>query len=968
MSTPAVPTLLDRLIDSASRGEQLDLSRPASGNRQKFPADYISDLLRGVGGTTGTSSPPGGNLEQVRAIRIRGPAITGELDLSGRREGPLPPLEFEDCVFEKDICLRGAWLSWVSFRNCRIVHLDADECKIDCSLILDGIESPPEGHHLSWADREAAAANSSKELPPDGHRRGVHDSAAGLGLCWIELSNASIGGDVKVTSSRLCAPPRRPEFVSGRDLARYALDLRGSEIKGSLIAQPGVRAVGGISIASARIAGDVRGKGAELLAVEGFAFFAQNCHIAGNLILSRSEPGDLPFRAIGSVSFYGGEIDGALWMDGAFIQCSQDQPTALMAPHIEVDDTFTIAGSVSGPINMENVRIGSNCELNLYVVGNLSGVSNQRLLDCKNVGVQGSYRIWGLRFNEPEIRLFETLTARKVVKARMRTLLCYPGWHLIEIILRNKPSSPSETVKPLWNEVTVSLLWDGKEEAILLDGYSHRFHELNTRAGLLRLDNETAAEEYVRLFAAHISGPNGAFFLLADVEGAGSELRNYLGESTRPIATKRIPADGEPDTFSIEADVIYASTMFRALLYVTRSNGMVEMKEDGLATPVSVPTSTYYDAPYRIDTDESRDLPPLFPKKWKPLPAETAEKLLEAAGRSPTPVQGPRALFDLTGAAVKRLEDADGTAVGRSVRLQLEGFRYEQIEEPSQTSQVSPLLSKTALALYRITLGEPIRPVVSDIRKLIAATIRSGLAKARASILGAWMFLRNSKQVVQRQLLSLATHKFLISRNQERKSQSWQRRLSWLALQYEWLWGFYAVEASTFVPQPYDQLAAVLRAQGKFEDSRRILSRKLTLERHLKRSAWLRPLWWLYWLGFDYGLSAGRALATLLLFIALGVVAARSANSHGLLVAATSPVPGADISAYTPCGANNSPTLYAVEEFIPVASLRSAPSCRVRSNAHLWRFGEVAYRILGWIILSLSILTFTGVARRHLKK
>jgi len=902
-------------------------------------------------------------------------------------------MEFEDCVFKEEICLRGAWLSWVTFKCCVIVHLNAEECKIDCSVMLDGIASSIEATQLSWSDREGSVADSSKALAPAGHPLGTHKGVGGLGLCWVELRNASIGGDVKVMSSQFCVPPPRAGFVSGQDSPQYALDLRGSEIKGSLIAQPGVRAVGGISISNARIAGNVWGNGAELLAVEGSAFFAQNCHIAGNLILSQDKRGNQPFRAIGCVSLFGGEIDGALWMEGAFIQSSRTQPTALLAPHIRVDHTFIVSGSVAGPIWVENARIGSDCELKLSVVGNLSRSSEPELLvDFKNVNVKGSFKINDLRFNEPARRLAENPEERAVVRARVRQLLCYPGWHLIEIICGPKPFGTAES---LWKNVTVSLLWDRDKEAILLDGLSARFHELNKRKGVLRLDDTATVEEYVRLFAAHISGLYGPFFLLADVEEAGSELRNHLGTSTRRITTEKITAtDNKPERFLIEADVIYASTLYRARFSVTPQDGAVEMEEDSPAIPF-VLTTTYFDAPYRIDTDESRRLPPLFSKEWEPLSTEVAEKLLEAAVRRPPPVQEPRARFDLTGAAVKRLEDANGTAVGRSVRLQLEGFRYEQIhEQPAPISQVINFPFEITRTLSRKTPVAFVVLIVFGILHLIAITIRPPLTMVFGMIRRAWVFLRNAKQVIERRLFSFVAHKFLVSRNEEKELGSWQKRLNWLALQYESHEDFYAVDASTFFPQPYDQLAAVLRAQGQFEDSRKILSRKLTLERHMKRSVWLRLAWWFYRLGFDHGLSAGRAFITLLLFIVLGVIAARSANSEGLLVAEASAQasPGDGIPAPTPCSAKNSPTLYAVEEFIPVASLRSAPSCRIRAfdpsrdgspktgssftsrirraatDPRVWRFGEVFYRILGWIILSLSILTFTGVARRHMEK
>jgi hypothetical protein len=937
---------------------------------------------------SGTAPSAVANLQQPRAVRLKCAEIVGRLDLSGRRERPLPPIEFEDCIFSDQICLRGAWLGSVAFKSCQLIHIVAEECKIDGSLILKEISSSADATPLSWSDRAPSGAAESAA----GDSAVAHKGPAGLGLCWVELGNASVGGDVRVESSRFCVPRPRPGFVQGHDLPRYALNLRGIEIKGSLLVEPGVQAVGGISIANARVAGNLRGNGAELLAVEGSAFFAQNCRIAGNLILSHGKSGNHPFRAIGGVWLFGAEIDGALWMQGAFVQSNQAEEAALMAPHTKVDHTFTISGSVAGPINLQNAKIGSDCALKLSVVGNLTERREPQLLvDFKNVNVKGSFQINDLRFNEPGRLLAESLATRTIVRAQTRKLLSYPGWYLVEITCRVKPA----IVDFLWREVTLSLLCKGNNEAILLDGLANRFHELNEKAGVLHLDNVAEAEEYARLFAAHISGPNGPFLLLADVEEAGPELRRQLGTSTRPMAVEKVTAD-EPQRYLIEADVIYASTLFRARLSVSAKDGKVTMQEDDLARPVFVSTSTYFDVPYRIDADASRRLPPVFSKGWEPLPTETAEKLLADATRRPTPVYEPRAQFDLTGAAVKRLEDAGGTAVGKSVRLQLEGFRYEQIEEKGSRPH-SPLWASVFQVVTKTPRNTPLWFLglifVLAVAALIApvSIIVSVIRKAWELLKEGNQFIRNARQIILDRLSLLATHQFRVIRNDAKPERSWQKRVNWLALQFASnREGFYVADEATFFPQPYDQLAAVLRSQGQFEDSRRILSHKLTLERHTKRSVWLSLTWWFYQLGFDYGLSAGRALVTLLLFIALGVIAARSADRHGLLV---SEQPSAQISLQTtPCSAQNSLTLYAVEEFIPVASLKSSSSCRIRAfdaskdnsssprpsfisrirhlavDPRFWRFGEVFYRILGWIILSLSIITFTGVARRHIEK
>lgn len=989
MAAPAGPTMFSLLAAAAWKGEQLTLPRDAKGNRATIQEEDISDLMRGMF-RPGVAAP-GGGTPPVLALRIKDAEITGTLNLSGRREKPFPPLEFEDCIFKEEICLRCAWMSWLSFTNCRMVHLQADGCKIDGSLVLDRIESSANRTTLSGST--AAPADSA------GHPTNSHPGAAGLGLCWIELRNATIVGDFKAKSCKFCAPPARRNFNKAQDRPEFALDLQGMDLRGSLTTEPDLLAVGGMSITNAHIAGNVWGRGAELLAVEGDAFSAQNCHIGANLVLSHHEKQTkMPFRTIGCVRLFGGKIGGIVRMDGAFIQPNETEPTAIMAPYIKVDDYVHIAGSVAGPIFLENAHIGADCTLDLSVVGDLFGGTTPRLVDFKNASVEGSFNIQDLKFNDPIRRWSDPREVLEIVQARSRKLRCYAGWHLVEI--RRKTTrgtdSESEIVTLLWEEKTVNLLWDGKDEAIPLDGFSARFRDLNKRIGVLGLKDTADAEEYLRLFASNINGQNGPFFILAGVEEAGPLLRDHLDRRPRAIETR----DLNDKVFEIEADVVYASNLFRARFHVTKKDGIVQMVADDLIPPELILISTYFDAPFRIDLDQARKLPSLFTlQDWEAMEAKKAGALLKTAEECPTPVQeDTRAQFDLTGAAVKRLEDADGEAVGRSVRLRLEGFRYQQMGQTSSPFSLSRSFRQTVEVYEKKPLLYALLVLLGAL-KLIGGIIRLLLAPLFEIIRTVWKFLQKPRQLIVRGYFSIVADKFLVSRNEKKKLPPWQKRLNWLALQYPsykdfYRHVFYAVESSGFLPQPYDQVAAVLRSQGQFEDSRKILSHKLTLERHFKPHALLRCGWWLYWLGFDYGLSAGRALVTLLLFLSVGAIAAGYANARGLLVAEA---PARQASLDTgrpteiPCGERKSTTLYAAEEFIPVADLKLEPKCHIRTfdstrdapatassfasrfrkaaNGPVgWRIGEVVYRILGWIILSLCILTFTGVARRHLEK
>lgn len=85
-------------------------------------------------------------------------------------------------------------------------------------------------------------------------------------------------------------------------------------------------------------------------------------------------------------------------------------------------------------------------------------------------------------------------------------------------------------------------------------------------------------------------------------------------------------------------------------------------------------------------------------------------------------------------------------------------------------------------------------------------------------------------------------------------------------------------------PQPYLQLSRRLAGQGHLEDARRILSLRRTVERKMTGHWLTGPLTGMFWLFFDYGLSAKRAVVTMLLALALGSGLVALANHRGALV------------------------------------------------------------------------------------
>jgi hypothetical protein len=130
-------------------------------------------------------------------------------------------------------------------------------------------------------------------------------------------------------------------------------------------------------------------------------------------------------------------------------------------------------------------------------------------------------------------------------------------------------------------------------------------------------------------------------------------------------------------------------------------------------------------------------------------------------------------------------------------------------------------------------------------------------------------------------------------------------RLDWLARQSPARWG------ESFWPQPYEQLAAVLRASGQGADARRVLMVKERLQRRARRAQtrpWLARvgLWWIDGLlrvAVGYGLRPLRAALWLFLLWMTGVAVFAAAEQS----AAVRPSPAFVVRApeWVLCGAES---------------------------------------------------------------
>jgi len=145
----------------------------------------------------------------------------------------------------------------------------------------------------------------------------------------------------------------------------------------------------------------------------------------------------------------------------------------------------------------------------------------------------------------------------------------------------------------------------------------------------------------------------------------------------------------------------------------------------------------------------------------------------------------------------------------------------------------------------------------------------------------------------------------------------------------------------------------------------------------------------LFWVGFRYALSPARAMATIIVMLTLGTVAIEHALDARYFVvdgvyAATAIDDQDQIVFTTGSGIHDAPScegfvtapLFAADLFIPLIDLRQEFRCQIRpgiDNQGLVSTDSLTilkgvYQLLGWIVVSLAVITFVGAVRRTLEE
>lgn len=583
------------------------------------------------------------------------------------------------------------------------------------------------------------------------------------------------------------------------------------------------------------------------------------------------------------------------------------------------------------------------------------------------------------------------------LRARERTPACYPKLQVVEIKARhqvrvvNRESGAEAQTQAVpverleLRDDWVACIRGRLEPAQVLDGTSEVLHKLNRKLAqpdsYLNLQGEEQILDYLRLFCAYVWGDEGSFSIVtsfgekkqpyteADLK-AGSGTLPTFAELDMPDPQSGIRITHRPAL--IDAHTRYANHLFKAT-YKIESGGSISMTGDEQLCELKEDSSPTYLSPFRFGA--RADISDYRPndRDWR----EISEKELTDLVPEWRSFFDPSALLqnaivDLTDASCGTLQDVNGAAWGDRTLLRLENFTYARTTEDRDTEFAGVHWSKTESGLG--SLPNVLRQMIfPESEPWSSNLLRSGVPKTDV-----------------------------------------QRRLRWLEQRAPSL---NVDRPEPFLPQPYTQLAKVLREQGDEQAARDVEESRLRIQswRKFKQEpSTIGALlaWELFRVFFRYGLSPRRALATFLACIVVGGVAVDAANRCDLLVQNTTTsasrlqhakdgpepvIPYATEPAEPEllCGNAINEFGYAADVFIPLLTLHQEERCGVRSNSEehpspvgafraarsagagvgaawhalwvwpfLWQWAKMLYAVLGRVVSSLMLLTVSGALRK----
>jgi hypothetical protein len=533
---------------------------------------------------------------------------------------------------------------------------------------------------------------------------------------------------------------------------------------------------------------------------------------------------------------------------------------------------------------------------------------------------------------------------------RLRTapLRTHPGWHVAEAWFASDGTEHAAVLTFLYRP-------DGRDGVYVLNGQSARIHRFNEEQRLV-LATEEQVEQYLTLFCNNTWAGEGAFVVERESVTVAASDHAFAAEAAPELGRAPLPG-----SWQATAEVEYGDARYGAR-FLVEPDGNVVMVEDDPCGPAEGQPIAYY-APLRWvgSSVENGDWAVAPPSAFEFTPISVGDlgpqwSKLQAQLRADVEASAPE--IDLRGLKAGSLSDgfSSNWGLGESSR-----FRPKDLRHP---------------VAWRRNAREARQERDRRWARGPAVRLRlSGFEYSRIDDPAA-----ESDPFARPDLAAPPTAKKAIG------------------FRDRWLQAQYARDVPTedeYRPEPYQQLAKVLRSAGEFDAADKVTYERLKLEKvHLRAasdsSRWRsllrilrqRLLWrpFVQW-PFGFGLKPFRAACVFLAFWLAGVGALYALSGDfkiddsavGAVVAIQGQtkrvvVPDTKVStsqSAIACGSHVSKLLYPLDVMIPFVDLREEPRCRFSGSGLTFMTG--VYAIVGWLLTSGVVFTLSGIVRRRLE-
>jgi hypothetical protein len=367
------------------------------GPERVIRAEVIRALLLGAGETE-----PG----QVPAVRLRGAAITGRLDLMGATVAHALVCDY--CWFTEKPRLVDSSVQTVRITGSLLPGLNAARMRLSGILDLRGSQIPGM-IRVEQARVDGQVCLSRAEIGADGTPAAlaatglaVEGGIDGTGLRAggpVVLESATVAGAVDLSEARITAPGQRALVMSRAVVGR--LDARGIAVQGET------------RMHNARLGASMILAGARLDNPGDVALSAGGLSVTGGVFLADN------FAANGEIRLYGASLEANLTATGAVLRNPGGAALTLDRAALGVFRGQDLVAE--GQVSLKGARIASDLDLRR---ARLSGSADQPALAADGASVDGVLYLHGL-VAEGEVRLRTIRVGQRILLMAAR--LANPG-------------------------------------------------------------------------------------------------------------------------------------------------------------------------------------------------------------------------------------------------------------------------------------------------------------------------------------------------------------------------------------------------------------------------------------------------------------------------------------------------------------------------------------------------------------